>query len=379
MKFASKTMRIDLIPGIADVPLTNAPKQVVTRARTPGQRLPENSVIERAYRDFFQSIYDAGFITDLSGRIEDVNWRAVDFFGYSPEAFRKLQIPDLISGADPQLVDTLNQNLERERFTLIQAYCQRRDASYFPAEIAVSRIRMRNYHLCFFLRDITLRREAEEMLRTEHQAIQNAAEGIAVTDINGNLEYANPATLRILRYDPAASLVGALFVELLTNVQSGGEVLQKVLETGKSWKGEMTTRRSDGTTVDVGISAVCNLNTDGEPVGVVLSMADLTDHRLAEQARRESERQRVMLESLGTACHHLGQPATVLFGTIELLAARLQNADPDLQKLLGSAMDAANKMREIMARLREVHEYRPVHYLPEDEVQRLPASHILEI
>ena len=80
----------------------------------------------------------------------------------------------MISGADQSLIDTLCENLENERFTLIQAYCVRKDGSFFPSEIAVNKLHLESKHLCFFLRDITVRRQAEEMLRTEHNAIQNS-------------------------------------------------------------------------------------------------------------------------------------------------------------------------------------------------------------
>lgn len=378
-KTPAKTMRIDLIPGISDVPLDKAPKRVAWQSGRGGR--PEKSgsgVLDRFNLTFFQSIYDAAFVTDLTGRIEEANTRAVDFFNYRTEKLRSMRIQDLISGADDDLLKTLTKNLEHDRFSLIQAYCPRHDGSFFPAEIAVSRIDLGEYHLCFFLRDITVRREAEEMLRMEHQAIQNAAEGIAMTGLDGNLEYVNPATLRHWGYDDEENLLGRHMSALLDGDKESLAKIERVAEDGKSWSGEVRARRRDGSVFFAKFSVMRNVSTDGYPTGMVLSMADLTDQRRAEDIRRESEKQRVMLESIGTACHHLGQPATVLLGTIEMLGARLGNESSEVVDLVATAAGACGVLRKILTRLHDVHEYCPVPYMNVSGEKR-ETTNILDI
>ena len=52
-------------------------------------------------------------------------------------------------------------------------------------------------------------------------------------------------------------------------------------------------------------------------------------HRLA-LAEMQVERSKVVMESLAGFCHALGQPATVLLSSIELL--KMPSTDPELQK-----------------------------------------------
>jgi len=90
----------------------------------------------------------------------------------------------------------------------------------------------------------------------------------------------------------------------------------------------------------------------------------------------EAERTRVMIESLGAACHHIGQPATVLQMTLSLLREELTGNDH--QSMLKSCEEAAEQIAEVLGRLRKLSDYRTVPYRP---LQRDdgPGGRILDI
>jgi methyl-accepting chemotaxis protein len=73
-----------------------------------------------------------------------------------------------------------------------------------------------------------------------------------------------------------------------------------------------------------------------------------------------AEQQRVMIESLGAACHHIGQPATVLRLYISRL--RDQNSDALEQNAILACSDAIESISDILAKLRRVSEYRTTPY-----------------
>jgi hypothetical protein len=128
----------------------------------------------------------------------------------------------------------------------------------------------------------------------------------------------------------------------------------------------------------VAISAVCNRNSDGEIVGVVFSLADISDRKSAEVAAREIEKHRVMLESLGAACHHLGQPATVLLANLGIIQKKLNSGEDIVPKLVDSSIDAVKTLGKILRKLNAVNEYKTTHYLG-DEDDEGEGSRILEI
>ena len=378
----SRTMRIDLIPDTPSEPVAGPQKRVIITAASrrgrPGANRHGWNGARSQYQELLQGMYDAALIADLDGRIADTNVRASEFFLYAREELQALTIFDVISGADAELIRTLVQNLENERHTLIQAYCVRKDSSFFPAEIAVNKLNLDKMYLGFFIRDITLRRQAEEMLRTEHNAILNAGNGIAVVNLDGSVEYANPATERMWGC-AADGLIGRDIRELFHERTAADAMLRDVAAAQGSWSGELRGRRLDGTEFEVQVSAARNRNADGETVGVVLSLVDISDRKRAEAALREAERQRVMLESLGAACHHIGQPATILLGSLELLQQKTADADPSVRQLVQAGLDSMRTLAAILQKLQAVGEYRTRTYLDPNEAGRGAESRILAI
>jgi len=382
---SSQTMRIDLIPDLPSESQAGKKRLIVA---TPTQRHrkvgakpgePVADASDAKYKELLQSLYDAALICDLNGRILDVNVRGLEFLLYTREELAGMTIFDIISGADESLLQMLTENLENERFTLIQAYCVRRDGSYFPAEIAVNRLNLGGMRLCFFIRDITVRRQEQEMLRTEHNAIQNAGNGIAVANLDGILEYVNPATAAMWGAGKPEDLASGDVRGMFCDAEGFGQVISKVIGDHSTWTGEFKARRLDGTEFDVQVSAACNRNSDGEPVGVVFSFVNISDRKRAEMAEREAERHRVMLESLGAACHHLGQPATVLLANLGMIQRKWNIDDEKIRELIQNTIEAAETLGQILHKLNTVNEYRTTKYLDRPDGSDGPENRILQI
>jgi FixJ family two-component response regulator len=89
------------------------------------------------------------------------------------------------------------------------------------------------------------------------------------------------------------------------------------------------------------------------------------------QQRQEllaAERHRVMIQSLGAACHHLGQPASVITTYLELMKRKEQSSE--IRGIIEKCLEHAQRMQEIFERLRTVSEYRTEPYLPDQSGQR---------
>ncbi len=283
---ASETMRIDLMPESTHEG-TPGPASSLTKMDWTRHRKTPEYVARSRYQELLQSLYDAALVTRMTGEIIDVNARAVEFLRYDRGDLFVMTIYEVISGADEELITTLTQNLENERFSLIQAYCVRSDGSYFPAEIAVSRLRLDDICLCFFIRDITWREEAEQKLRLEHQALQITGNGIVITDEFCGIQYANPAFARLLNYNDVEGVLERDLGELMENKDQLGEFVEKVLSDEQTWMIEAAMRRGDEQEAYEQISATCNRAEEGEVQGIVFSFADITEHM--ESAREMQE------------------------------------------------------------------------------------------
>jgi PAS domain S-box-containing protein len=280
-------MRIDLSPEKLEE-VKRGLAGAAARPRTgPIPTLPKPRVVTATggvdFQQLLQNIYDAAIITDLHGSIVMVNVRTNQFFLAEPGQLTHESVLGLIGGADDSLLPTILETLKANRFVLMQAACLRTDGTYFPAEISVNRLRLGSAdHLSFFIRDTTLRKEQEDRLRTGHTALQNASSGIVITGLTGQIQYWNPAFLSLFSLTEAQQVEGRDLREFLCAPETADEVIATT-SAGGTWAGELEMQRADGATFFGQVSVAANLNTDGEQVGMVLSVLDVTAQKQAQR------------------------------------------------------------------------------------------------
>jgi PAS domain S-box-containing protein len=172
---SARTMRIDLDPAtiVAAGPSPAVARHRRTVSTTFVARRRDRVERDTPYDKLLESVYDGVFITDRRGVILDYNGRAAEFFRLDESQLLGLPLIDLISGADERLIDTVLANLSNSRYTLIEGRCRRADGTSFPAEIAVNQVDLDDEgQLCFFVRDITLRRETLDALEVAVERLQ---------------------------------------------------------------------------------------------------------------------------------------------------------------------------------------------------------------
>ena len=297
---SSRTMRIDLTPDM--LPNKGGGKPSGVGLRRPTIRITKakssTSIVgDSDFQQLLQNVYDGAVITDYSGRIVDTNVRLTQFLGYEHNELCRMELFDLLYGADETLLPMIRENLANTRFVLLQAFFVRKDGSVFPAETAINRLFLSGQdYLCFFVRDITLRRQAEEQLRTEHTAIQLAGSGIAITDLESRLMYGNPTALRMWGIESQEIAQKMTLSQLFSDPSLGATITEKV-STGLAWSQEVEARHSTGSTFYVQAAATANFNADDELVGIVLSLTDVTERRRAE-AQREQYAEQLRLRNV---------------------------------------------------------------------------------
>ena len=357
----SKTIRIDVLPR-----LTDSTGQVLDLVGLTGPGIASASpspIRPEAFLRFFENAYDAALITDQEGLYVTANQRVTDLLKYAPSDLKGVSFWQLISGASATLVDTVRDNLASERFLRISAWCIRKDGSLFPAEIAVSQfLSEQRVFFCFFIRDETLRTQAEAQLRTVQNATRNAGTGIAVAELDGSLLYANAALAALFGESDPEKLVGQTLDHLLHDPTMNLQLLDAVKNNRRALQ-EFSLPQPDGATRWVQISAAPNLDSEDALVGMVLSLVDISDRKRAENAEKLVERDKVMMQSFGTVCHHLGQPATVLLSSLEMLSRIKDPNDKMRAELFQMSLDAAESFRKILKDLNDLRHYVPEPYL----------------
>ncbi len=246
---------------------------------TPG---PQSDRTE--FDQLLDTLYDATILADFAGNIITANTRAHDFFQLEAAAFPQCHIAQLIEGANQDILEMIIQNITDRRFTLMQAYCIRADESTFPAEISVTAVMRNSQHcLCFSIRDITVRREVEEQLRIEGEAIRNSGDGIVITDTNNMITYSNPAVGRLWNRSPEEDLLGQEITTLFSASQGIEEALQTVANEG-SWNGELEGLRLDQQPLYLQTGITVSSDENDCVTHLIYSFTDITRRRQGEMA-----------------------------------------------------------------------------------------------
>lgn len=378
-----KTMRIDIPPSLLHgVDSTRIKGRAPAMATRPSVRIVrrDTSATKTHYSQLLKSLYDAAIVTDTTGNIVDANERASEFLQYSLTELKRMHIHALISGADSSLMTTIKGILHSDRYLLIQAYCLRQDETIFPAEISINILELEELRYCLFIRDNTVRRQSEEMLRTGYNAINNASNGIAVADLHGTLVYVNPAATKMWGYLQASDMTGHNVSDLWVSPDDARPILEAVTQQHKDWNGELVGVTRNGNAIHMQVSAACNRDAEEQLIGMVLSFTDNSDRKRAEEAQRKAEAQQAMLASLATACHHIGQPATVIMGSLGLLRDILKKqGDREVMSILNDSIDAAEQLAEILHKFNRMTVYKTINYLDTAEHKDSPENKLLDL
>ncbi|MEA3435500.1 MAG: PAS domain S-box protein, partial [Thermodesulfobacteriota bacterium] len=164
----------------------------ITKRKMAGEMLKES---EKKYRVLFETAHDAIFLSDETGKFVDVNRMACKSLKYTKRELLKLSNREI--DADPRgyeaFIKARDGVVEKFMFEVNQ---RKKDGTIFPVEITGSFFMVNDKRISMAIsRDITERKQAEEMLRTERDKFQGMlaamTEGVYIVNQDFIIEYQN--------------------------------------------------------------------------------------------------------------------------------------------------------------------------------------------
>ena len=210
-------------------------------------------------------------------------------------------------------------------------------------------------------RDITESRRAEEKIRQLSRAVEQSGSTIVITNLNGDIEFANPAFSKITGYT---------FEEAIgknTSILNSGKhppsfykKLWGTISSGDVWQGEMVNRKKNGTLYWESATISPVLNEKGETTHFLAVKEDISERKTIEKAlAQEQEKTDALLRNIlpdkvaqeiketGKAKPILFENTSILFTDFSNFTATAESLSPDeLVKLIDYYFTAFDKITE---------------------------------
>lgn len=311
---------------------------------------------EKRYRRLFESAKDGILILDVeTGKVVDVNPFLLQLLGYSYDAICGQYIWELgvfkDIAASKDAFSTLQDN---EYIRYDDLPLETIDGRPIAVEF-VSNVYLVDHCKVIQcnIRDITERKQAMAEHKRLMAAIEQVEEVIVMTDVQGIIQFVNPAFARTTGYSREEA-IGRNPRILKSGKQDERfyRNLWDMISGGRTWEGRMVNKRKDGTlyTEETKISPVCD--PSGRIVNYVAVTRDITEHlQLTAQFQQAQKMEAVGLLAGGVA-HDYNNMLNVILGYTELAMNKVDPAQPlhaDLEEILKAAMRSADITRQLLA------------------------------
>ncbi len=199
------------------------------------------------------------------------------------------------------------------------------------------------------------------------QIVEMTREGITTTDAEGRFTFANRRSEEMLGFEPG-ELLGKHIRDLMDDEgRALADQYQRERREGISGAGEFKLKRKDARDLWVRFASSPLMDDEGGFAGTLTIATDITEQRLANQAKAEMEARLILsdrMSSVGTLAagvgHEINNPLSYVMANLELIAEEIRGiaaASPsarlnEMEQMVGEARQGADRIRKIVKGLR---------------------------
>ncbi|MSM40018.1 MAG: PAS domain S-box protein [Geobacter sp.] len=329
----------------------------------------------KSYQAIFNATDEAIFVHEArTGRILEINDRMLEIYGYTRDEALSTDIGRLSEGTPPY---SQAEAIEKVRKALTEGpqvfewHCRRKSGTFFWAEVSLRKITTQsNERIIAVVRDISERKQTEEVLRESRAkleaALESMTDAVFISDVSGQFLDFNDAfaTYHRFRNKSECARTFAEYPGFLDVFMASGEpapvemwAVPRALRGETATNAEYTLRRKDTGETWVGSYSFSPIrDKDGGIVGSVVVARDITDQKRSEAYR--SMGQEILLElseeeNLHTAIQHVIGLLKSATG-VDAVGIRLEDGD-DFPYFYqeGFPQDFLQKENSLLARSRD--------------------------
>ena len=290
---------------------------------------------ERHYRLMFNSVSDAVVVHQfeedgLPSRFLEVNDNACRLLGYTRAELLQMGPFDLDVPEDHPDIRDRSQKVLTEGHLLLEGTFVDKDKRRLPVEVNTRLVDLGGLQtIISSVRDITERRRTEAEVRSLVTAIEQTTETVVITDLNGTIQYCNPAFERITGYSKEEAI--GQNPRVLKSGKHGKEVYQSLWTTimqGKVWAGRLTNKKKDGSLYEEDATISPIRDASGTISGFVAVKRDVTEQLQLERQLLQAQKLESVGRLAGGVAHDFNNLLTVINGYSGFLLDEMAAQDP---------------------------------------------------
>ena len=325
----------------------------------------ETKTALKKYTELFERVPVGLFRTTPDGRILEGNSRFAQILGY-PSKEEMLKSNMLEHYIDPSERERWKTAVERQGTILnYQHQIRRCDGKLIWVEKNTYAHFDDNGNVLYYegsTQDISDKIKAEAELRLLATAISQAEESVVITDIQGDIQYVNPAFERITGYRRDEVLgKNPRFLKSGRHDEAFYKGLWDTISRGKVWKGSFVNKRKDGTLYEEGATIRPVMNSDGEITHYVAVKRDVTTQRKLERQLRQAQKMEAIGTLAGGIAHDFNNILSAIMGYSELSLMEAEEGSAiskNIEQVLRAARRARELVKQILAFSRQTEEER---------------------
>ena len=353
--------------------------------------VPRTSQAELEFRSLLDAAVDAIIVIDHRGTIEQFSLSAERIFGYRAAEVLGRNVDVLMAEPYRSEHDRYMERYQRTQEARIigigrEVRARRKDGTIFPCELAVGQVaEVHPPRFIGFIRDITLRKQADERLRRSEAELRLAQElanlGNYVVHLDhSEPDYYSPQLHRILGVAAMDDTVPLPTLLRLWVHPSDREKLDDALEELQAGEGTVDVEyrivRADGATRYLHHIAQLARDARGTPLRHVGTVHDVTDRRQTEDEARQLQERLTHFSRLSTMgemaaglAHEINQPLSAIAMYAQACQRFMRSPtrdDADVLESLEQINAQALRAGEVIRRLRNFVKNREVKREPVD-------------